>query len=330
MLKKKTPTLGLSSQFQNNSFHLSYLRLFLPLALDIISPEEKDSTHFGYYIGAAIANSSAMISSNMALRFVSYPMQVIFKSAKPIAVMAGGVLICKRYTIQRYFFVLMIVIGVIIFKLFESKDPKKSKKESMEVTQWEQYFGIGLLVLSLAMDGVLGAIQDRIRGVYAPTFRQMMLSMSAWVCVVTSGIVLVTGEFTKVFKFTVDHPNIIWHLLSFGIASTFGQLFIFTMVSCFGSLACSVTTTVRKFFSVVISIIIFQNPSTLLQWIGAVLVFAGLLFDAIFGKGRSKPDNQPTADTELGAVSENLLEKPKQDDAKPKNGEHQTQAQASV
>lgn len=162
--------------------------------LDIIKPEEKDNTHFAYYIAGSLANATAMISSNMALRFVSYPMQVIFKAAKPIAVMTFGLFICKRYTIQRYCFVLLIVVGVIIFKLFESKEGKAIKPNdpltnttmmmptnmsvittttptipmtttandantSFLTTEWEQYAGFALLIFSLSMDGVLGKLE---------------------------------------------------------------------------------------------------------------------------------------------------------------------------
>lgn len=74
---------------------------------------------------------------------------------------------CKKYTIQRYLFVLIIVAGVIVFKLFESKEGKSkiTKASNNEVTDMQQLYGTGLLILSLSMDGVLGAIQDRMRAV---------------------------------------------------------------------------------------------------------------------------------------------------------------------
>lgn len=308
-----------------------FISIFLLSVLDLIKPEVKDATYFAYYIAGSMATASAMISSNMALRFVSYPMQVIFKSAKPIAVMTFGIFICKRYTIQRYIFVLLIVVGVIVFKLFESKEGKAPKLPTMtnstltnstitaeaaakdakaqSITEWEQYTGIALLIFSLAMDGVLGAVQDRIKAKYAPTFRQMMLSFSAWCCIITAIIVIVTGEIVQVYHFANRHPNVLLHLLILGVAAAIGQIFIFTMVSSFGSLACSVTTTVRKFFSVVFSIIFFQNPSTLIQWVGAVVVFLALLGDAFYGKGPppKRQKDETKDDTEMMEVNEKLL-----------------------
>lgn len=278
--------------------------------MDLIKPEPKDATHFLYYICAAIANFTAMGSSNMALRYVTYPLQVIFKSAKPIAVMIIGLVICKRYTIQRYFFVLMIVVGVVVFKLFESKEGKSIKKDkSVDATNWEQMTGIGLLILSLSMDGALGAIQDRIKDIYTPSSRQMMLSMTCYATIIAGSIALVKGELYEVYHFAQEHPNLLWHLASYGIVASIGQLFIFIMVSSFGSLACSVTTTVRKFFSVVFSIIFFQNPSTPVQWIGAVLVFSALLADAFFGR-RKRNTEQRETDIEVAETGEKLIKTP--------------------
>lgn len=251
-----------------------------------------------------------MVSSTWALQFVAYPMQVIAKSSKPISVMMVGLLICKRYSIQRYFFVLLIVIGVAMFKLFEKKGEKTIKiTEStwFDAANKQQLIGMALLLLSLFMDGVLGAIQDRMRAVYSPSSRQMMLSMTFFGFVFSTILATGKGEIQSVYEFAHLHPNVIWHLFTLGIAAACGQFFIFAMVSSFGSLACSVTTTVRKFFSVVFSIIFFGNSSTLLQWISAIIVFSALLLDTFFGKSKRKPEQNQTENIEIGETNEKLI-----------------------
>lgn len=57
------------------------------------------------------------------------------------------------------------------------------------------------------------------------------------------------------------------------------QLFIFTTVTSFGPLMCSIVTTTRKFFSILLSVVIFQHPMLPRQWVGTVLVFTGLFLD---------------------------------------------------
>lgn len=97
------------------------------------------------------------------------PMQVIFKSAKPLSVMISGLFICKRYPIQRYFFVVVIVAGVVFFKFFEAKKPKDGKSTTDKSTNttvdsdasYYQMLGTALLVLSLTCDGILGTYHTR-------------------------------------------------------------------------------------------------------------------------------------------------------------------------
>jgi len=115
--------------------------------------KSKDETHQGLYAGCSLTYLLAMISSNMALRWVPYPTQVVGKSAKPIPVMILGVLIGRKsYTMQRYLCVLMIVIGVVMFMFKDGKASSSSNTENTELGQL-------LLILSLIMDGLTGAIQ---------------------------------------------------------------------------------------------------------------------------------------------------------------------------
>ena len=59
------------------------------------------------------------------------------------------------------------------------------------------------------------------------------------------------------------------------------------------SLTVTLVITLRKFVSLIVSIIYFKNPFTIYHWIGTALVFAGtLLFVDIFNlmSQKKKPD----------------------------------------
>lgn len=112
----------------------------------------EDKTHRLYYASMSLTYLLAMVCSNMALQWVSYPTQVVGKSAKPIPVMILGVLLGKKsYALRKYIFVFMIVFGIVLFML---KDKQSSASQ-------ESSIGVGevLLCLSLLMDGLTGAIQ---------------------------------------------------------------------------------------------------------------------------------------------------------------------------
>lgn len=231
-------------------------------------------------------------------------MEVIFRSAKPIAVMIAGLFICKRYTMQKYFFMVMIVVGVSMFKFFESSKDKSGREDNwLDISNSTQLTGIALLMFSLCMDGALSAIQDRIRAINSPTPRQMMLSMTAYICAFTVAVAFVNGEIFEVYDFVQKYPSVIWQLSILSIAGAIGQIFIFTMDSSFGSLATSITSTVRRLFSIVFSIIFFQYPSTPGQWIGAILVFSALIADIIFGRQTlEQPSNELSSMPENEAI----------------------------
>lgn len=244
----------------------------------LVKPQKEDTTNTSYYALCSLTYLLAMVSSNMALRWVPYPTQVVGKSAKPIPVMILGVLIGRKtYSWTRYGCVLTIVAGVILFMYNEGKVNPNLVHEKT---------GLGelLLLLSLSMDGLTGAVQERMRSSSAPSGQQMMLSMNVWSSVALGLAMIFTGEGKDFLSFASQHPELLSHLASLAVAGALGQLFIFLMVVGFGPLACSVVTTTRKFFTVLFSVIFFGNLLIPRQWLGAILVFVGLFADMIFGK----------------------------------------------
>lgn len=251
----------------------------------IAQPQKEDKTPKFYYISSALTYLLAMITSNMALRWVPYPTQVVGKSAKPIPVMILGVLIGnKRYDLKKYICILMIVIGVALFMY---KDGKVSSVN-------EETIGLGelLLFLSLSMDGLTGAIQERMRAASSPSGKQMMLGMNGWSTIMTGAALIATGECWQFLSFAAKYPYLWMNLGLLALTGALGQLFIFMMVSGYGPLSCSVVTTTRKFFTVLCSVILFGNVLVTRQWYGAVLVFAGLFADIFLGK-KPQPAKKP-------------------------------------
>lgn len=77
---------------------------------------------------------------------------MVGKAAKPIPVLILGVLVGRKtYPLRKYLFVFLIVVGVVLFMY---KDQTKSAGEQAAM-------GVGelLLLLSLVMDGLTGAVQ---------------------------------------------------------------------------------------------------------------------------------------------------------------------------
>ena len=266
--------------------------IFAKFMLKFIFDQGRDRTRASYYGVCSLTYLVAMVSSNMALRHVSYPTQVIGKSCKPIPIMILGVLIGgKRHAFKKYLFVLLIVVGVALFMY--KKDISLDNLLQSNLMQYStpstslfSMFGAGemLLVLSLSMDGITGAIQERMKAEHATRSGHMMFKVNLWSTAYLLVATLYTGELFEFHKFIGGHPSLISDIILFSSLSAIGQLFIFLTVSEFGPLPCSVVTTTRKFFTVLTSVFLFGNKLTTTQWFGTSLVFFGLSLDAIYGK----------------------------------------------
>mmetsp|Transcript_28322 Transcript_28322/g.39837 ORF Transcript_28322/g.39837 Transcript_28322/m.39837 type:complete len:314 (-) Transcript_28322:1973-2914(-) len=102
----------------------------------------------------------AMTSSNESLQFVSYPTAVLAKSCKLIPTMVMGWFVEKRsYQTKEWIGAACITIGIVVFNLSRIQE-KGGEKDQQDQ---DSMYGLGLLALSLFMDGMLGACQGLLK-----------------------------------------------------------------------------------------------------------------------------------------------------------------------
>ncbi|KAK6621864.1 hypothetical protein RUM44_001671 [Polyplax serrata] len=239
----------------------------------------EDNTPQVYYAMSGLVYSLAMICSNLALQFVSYPTQVIAKSCKPIPVMIFGVLLGKKsYSLRKYIFVGMVVFGVILF-LYKDKKDKKEQNEF-------EGMGLGeLLVLSsLFMDGVYSALQERMKADYQTKSLCMMTSLNKWATICLGILWVLTKEVFTFFAFLQRQPSVIWKLGALSICGFCGQFSMISMVTEFGTLPAAIVATIRKFFTVLVSVLLLGNTLLGRQWVATMIIFTGLFLDILYGK----------------------------------------------
>jgi UDP-galactose transporter B1 len=248
------------------------------------SQKMTDTTPKWMHAFCSLTYLGAMLASNEALQHISYPTQVLGKSVKPVPVMILGVLIArKRYHMMKYLGVLTIVVGIVLFMFKEQKqtpidDPLPNHPYAI------LGFGECLLIFSLAMDGLTGAFQDKMNLGHKTNPHFMMFNMNLWSCLWLFLAVILTGECFEYIIFVQKYPIVLWYMALLGLCASVGQHFIFTTITSFGPLTCSIITTTRKFFTILGSVFLFSNPMSHRQWVGAILVFVGLAIDSQFGK----------------------------------------------
>jgi len=247
------------------------------LLAGVLRPSEAaDRTPLYLFAACALTYIAAMFSSNYSLRFVSYPTQVLGKSCKPIGVLATGLLFFgRRYSVRKCVLVTVIALGVACFVWKE-----RAAAEASTVAGWG--WGEALLLLSLTMDGLTGGLQDGMRTSHGTGSFRMMLHMNLW-SMLYLGLYLATGtEWLAFLHFVRLYPATLHKILLFGLCSAVGQLFIFTTVTQFGPLQCSIITTTRKFFNMLLSIFVFNHTLLPRQWLATGVIFVALFLDNVW------------------------------------------------
>lgn len=226
-----------------------------------------------------------MAASNESLRYVSYPTAVLAKSSKLIPTMILGHIVEKRgYTLQEWVTAACITSGVVLFNLSRTSSSTEHVKEN-------SVYGIVLLVLSLTMDGMLGACQGLgKRQATPPTATETMLYVNLYAALFFIPLSIVTREWHEGWQLLLQDGDIQASILWLNAAAAMGQIFIFLTITWYSSLVCTTITTTRKFFTILLSVIHFGHVFSTLQWLSVGLVFCGL-YTGIVSKASSMNNN---------------------------------------
>lgn len=240
------------------------------------------------FITIGFSYVSAMLCSTEALKYVSLPMQALGKSCKMIPVMLFGFLIRgKKYTFLETLAVLLITAGISLFQ---------QKKANTDVVGGENSnYGLLLLFLSLVLDGVTGACQDRMREKYRPSTHQVMFQLNLWASLLLIILVTVTGQLSEGLSYCQANPPIAYDIALASLSMAAGQNFIFFTLSNFGALALATITTTRKFFTIIVSAVFYHHHFGDYQKAGVGLVFLGLALE-LHNKYISKKQADPPED----------------------------------
>ena len=127
----------------------------------------------------------------------------------------------------------------------------------------------------------------------------MMFCMNLFSAVFLTGSIFAFHDLSRFLNFIHAYPDVIWKICYLSVAGACGQIFIFKTISDLGPLPLSIITTSRKLISVVISVIVFQNPFTTNQFLGTLIVFSALFADVWEGSRRAAPIPPPPVREEV-------------------------------
>ncbi len=239
---------------------------------------------------------ASTITSVRSLRYVIYPVQVLFKSCKPVPVMIFGTILGKKYPLRKYVNVIIITTGVALFMGGGSSTSKKDADVGGGGLGTAMVGGL-LLTLSLCFDGATGAYEDKLMAVNNVEPFDLMFNIQLGKAFISFVALVVTNNLGN-FVATVHDGG--WMLVLLGLTGALGQVFVFVTISKFGALNSALIGLVRKILSLVLSFVLYGHTMNSFQTLGLTLSITAMIAN-FYDKGGGKKANV----NEMGTITDN-------------------------
>lgn len=187
---------GKRSRFTDSQF-LVFINRFLAFIISaiwlILKNDFRQTAPLYKYSFASFSNIMSAWFQYEALKFVSFPTQVLAKSFKIIPVMIMGKIISRnKYEKYEYFSALMISIGMLLF-MFGSSDYKTTSVTTIT--------GIFLLSLYMLTDSFTSNWQQDLFKSYNMSSIQMMCGVSLFSTILTASSLSMQGGLMEPLNF---------------------------------------------------------------------------------------------------------------------------------
>ncbi|XP_063597622.1 adenosine 3'-phospho 5'-phosphosulfate transporter 1-like isoform X1 [Penaeus indicus] len=230
-----------------------------------------------------------------ALKYVSFPTQVLAKASKIIPTMIMGKIVSsKKYDYYEYFTAFLISVGMTMFLMGSTE---ASDKTSSSTTM----SGVIILVGYMSFDAFTSNWQGELFTQHKMSSVQMMCGVNFFSCLLTTTSLLQQGGFGVSLTFMFTYPVFFWDCLILSVCSATGQLFIYHTISTFGPVVFIIIMTIRQGLAILLSCILYSHPVTVLGVLGIMLVFAAL-FLRVYCSHRLKQLQQRKSAAETSKV----------------------------
>nr|CAG4636142.1 EOG090X05CU [Eubosmina coregoni]SVE69771.1 EOG090X05CU [Eubosmina coregoni] len=247
------------------------------------------------YSFCSISNTLSSWCQYEALKFISFPTQVLAKSAKVIPVMLMGKLISRtQYKNYEYATALLISIGMTAFLLGSSEGKKGNTVTTIS--------GVVLLLGYLIFDSFTANWQSALFKEHRPSSVQMMCGVNLMSCLFTSASLIQQGGFFYSLSFAARHPSFISDCLLTAVSSAAGQLFIFATISKFGAVVFTIIMTVRQGLSILLSCILYHHHLSEVGIFGIVVVFVAIFMRIYYGQRDKRRQLMASAESNVSKV----------------------------
>ncbi|XP_061576996.1 UDP-xylose and UDP-N-acetylglucosamine transporter [Cololabis saira] len=230
------------------------------------------------------------VVNNYALNFnIAMPLHMIFRSGSLIANMVLGIIILKkRYSTSKYLSIGLVSAGIFICTIMSAQQVNVSEgSEEQSVYAFMHWLiGISMLTFALLMSARMGIFQEMLYKQYGKYPKEALFYNH---CMPLPGFLLLSTDiYNHCIHFNQSTPvtlpvvgltlPILWVYLLINVVTQYVCIRgVFILTTECTSLTVTLVVTLRKFLSLIFSILYFQNPFTAWHWVGTAVVFVGTL-----------------------------------------------------
>ncbi|CAG4990924.1 unnamed protein product [Parnassius apollo] len=184
-----------------------------------------------------------------ALKFVSFPTQVLSKSCKVIPVMLMGKLISRnKYEMYEYVTAILISVGMVLF-MYGSHD-------DYAVSAATTGSGVALLALYMACDSFTSSWQAALFARHSPRPLQMLAAVNLCSLALTAAALRHHARVRDRTRL-LQHPVFVMDCLLLSLSSAVGQMLIYRTIARFGAVVFTIIMTLRQAVSILVSCAVY-------------------------------------------------------------------------
>jgi len=268
-------SLGNKARYKNSQFLVFVNRIlafFIAITVIMLKRQPRHKAPLYKYSYCSFSNIMSSWCQYEALKYVSFPTQVLAKASKIIPVMLMGKVVSnKKYEYYEYVVAVLISLGMMAF-LMGNEDDKNVERSTT-------FAGFIILIGYMCFDSFTSNWQSELFNEYSMSPIQMMAGVNLFSCLLTSVSLFQQGIFYSSLAFMSQYSRFLFDCIILSICSAVGQNFIYFTINKFGPVAFVIIMTVRQVVAVILSCIMFQHSMAPVAILGIFIIFSALFLN---------------------------------------------------
>eukprot|EP00747_Dinoflagellata_sp_TGD_P199752 gnl/TRDRNA2_/TRDRNA2_73049_c0_seq1.p1 gnl/TRDRNA2_/TRDRNA2_73049_c0~~gnl/TRDRNA2_/TRDRNA2_73049_c0_seq1.p1 ORF type:complete len:419 (+),score=44.62 gnl/TRDRNA2_/TRDRNA2_73049_c0_seq1:33-1289(+) len=227
------------------------------------------------YVKLSVAIASGIYLTNTSLKYLSYPLRVMFKACKLVPVMVLSVVYIRhRYSISQYISASFLVVGLTCFTM----------GDAWHATYFD-FRGVVLIIMGTLFDAMSMSFEEkRMFSHCGCSSNEVALYSSCLGAVLAAVAEMLQGNLLPALTHTREHPETLGIIVSSSVAGYLGSIFGLLIIKHFSATLAELVKSLRKVLTICISFVLYAKPLSLMHVLGGFFFVLSLAVQHVAGK----------------------------------------------